>query len=343
MVKRCKRCVQTDTRPGIKFNEEGICYPCISHEKREQIDWNARWNELKQTCNLFRKNDGSYDCLITVSGGKDSTAQVGLFKEKLRMNPLCFMIDNGSWTKTGRENFYNLSKEFDVDVMTFTPSVKKMEEMTRKNFFEELWPSKYWDSLLYKKPLEIAKKLGIDFVIWGEDTSYFTGGGEWKETADALKLVDAKTRITYQKLNVIFLSYYIPWSRYENLEYAKKHGFKTLEDTKEWKRSGMEGFEFEQVDTIGYLINQYCKFVKFGFSTQTELCSDAIRNGKISREIGMMMVNKYDWKLDEIMLDDFCKSIKITRFDFFETIKKFINEEVLEIRGENLRLKKDAV
>lgn len=342
-MKWCKKCGMASTRLGIKFNSEGICYPCITFKKRKHVNWNKRWNELEQICNIYRKDKG-YDCMITVSGGKDSTFQVGLLKEKLKMHPLCLMIDNGpSWTKTGRANYYNLSERFDVDIMMFTPSVKKMKEMTKKGFLENLWPEEHWDSILYEKPMETAQQLGIDLIFWGEDTSYFTGGEDWMESSNALKQSSQEVRKKYCTLNVYFLSYFIPWSRYTNLEYAKKNGFKTLEDTGEWVRDGLQGFEYEQVDTISYLVNQYCKFIKFGFGTQTELCADAVRNGKMTREIAIQMINKYDWRLDERMLDDFCKSIGISRFKFWETVNKFANRDLLEIREGNWRLKHDAV
>lgn len=327
--KRCKKCVQLSTRPGIKFNEEGICYPCLNFEKRKEIDWSKRWNELEQLCNLFRRKDGQYDCLITVSGGKDSTFQVGLMKETLNMNPLCLMIDNATWTKTGRMNFNNLSERFGVDIINFTPNRKRLTELTRKGFLEDCHPEKYWDNILYDKPMEIAQKFGIELVIWGEDTSYFTGGEDWKETPNALKQSSQEARKKYWNLNVIFLSYYMPWSRYDNVRYAKENGFKGLDDTGEWSREGLEGFDYEQVDTIGYLVNQYCKFIVFGFSSQTELCSDAVRYDKMTREEALENVRLYDWKLDPYMLWDFCEGLDITRDEFWKTIDKFANKKLL--------------
>jgi len=329
MVQTCKKCVMTSERLGLKFDVDGVCNSCRFFEYAKNINWNKRFHELEVLCDLFRKNDGSYDILIPVSGGKDSHAQLFVFKEELKMHPLCVMIDNGSWTKTGRMNFNNLSKHFGVDIINFTPDRKKMKEETRKAFLEELWPSKYWDSILYEKPLEIAQKFGIGLVAWGENTALTVGEGSEKETPDALKLARPEFRRKYLDLNVIFLSYYIDWSRYKNLKIARENGFKTLQDTGEWEREGMEGFEFEQVDTIGYLVNQYCKFIQFGFGTQTELCSDAIRHGKMTREYAMKQVRKYDWKLDPYMLTDFCEGLDITREEFWKTIDKFANKKLL--------------
>lgn len=328
-------------RPGIKFNEEGICYPCLSFENRKNVDWDKRWNELKNLCEKHKRDDGYYDCLITISGGKDSHYQVYLFKEILHMNPLCFMVDNLSWTKTGRDNFNNLSEVFGVDIITFTHNRKKMKEMSLKGFLENLHPNKYWDYVLYKKPLEIAKKLGISLVVWGENPNIEIGGSNHKETSNALCLIENSNE--FKDLDVIFMSYYVFWNRYVNVEIAKRHGFKSLNDTQEWKREGYERFDYEQVDTLGYLVNAYCKFIKFGFSTMTELCSDAIRHSEMSQEEAIKVINEEDWKLDPIMLDDFCKELYITKEYFWKVIDKFVNLKILEKRNGVWRLKKDAV
>ena len=91
-MKRCKKCVIINIRPGISFDDAGICFPCKNYENKKNMNQKQRWSELEELCNKHRKDDGSYDCIITVSGGKDSTYQVGLFKENLKMNPLFLMV-----------------------------------------------------------------------------------------------------------------------------------------------------------------------------------------------------------------------------------------------------------
>ncbi|MHA1766855.1 MAG: N-acetyl sugar amidotransferase [Promethearchaeota archaeon] len=364
-MRRCKRCVITDTRPGIRFDEEGICEPCRYYEDRNKIDWNKRWAELEELCNKHRRDDGYYDCIIPVSGGKDSMYQVGLFKEKLNMNPLCLMVNNLSWTETGRYNFNNLSERFGVDILQLTLNRKASRILALKGFEEELKPNKYWDRALYVWPLQMALKLDIKLVIWGENTNYETGGPIKGETPDALIqlkngiispepleswCVDGITMKDLQpciippleqleSLDVIFTSYYVPWSRSYNVEYARKNGFKTLYDTQEWVREGYREFEYEQIDTIGYLTNQYCKFIKFGFSSMTELCSQAIRDMDMTRKHAIRLVKEEDWKLDRKMLEDFCTLLGITEDYFWKIIDKFANREILEKRDGYWKLK----
>lgn len=338
-MKRCKRCVMVSTRPGITFDRHGICLPCRVFDKKKKVNWKKRWKELEELCDKYRKNNGEYDCIITVSGGKDSTYQVGLFKERLNMNPLGIMIDNTSWTMTGRMNFQNLSDRFDMDIINFTPSRKKIRERTLQDFINECHPNKYWDEILYRKPLEIAQKLGIKFVIWGENTSLTAGGPRNKESPNAKLLMQDPEE--FPELEVIFTSYYVPWSRFYNVEYSMKNGFKTLKNTGEWIRLGMKGFEYEQVDTIGYMINNYCKFIKFGFSMITELCSDAIRHGVMTREEAMIRINEDDWKLDNRMLLDFLKFTRLSEPQFWEIINKHVNTDLLEIREGYWKLKEE--
>ena len=329
-MKRCKRCVQPDSNPRITLNKEGICNHCLADDEYKKTDWNQRGNELKELCDKYRKENGDFDCIIAVSGGKDSHFQVGLFKERLDMNPLCVSLDNASWTQTGRKNIQNLNERFDVSILTLTPARKTLKSNITRDFIEKLHPMRYWDSLLYEYPYVIAKQFDIHFVIWGEDTHH-------NNEADAGKILSGRYNVPF---DIIFTSYYVPWNRYDNLKYAKENGFQDLKN--EWNRIGLQGFEFEQVDTIGYLTNQYCKFVKFGFSSQTELCSDSIRDGKMTRKEAIEQVNAYDWQIDPLMIDDFCRFIEIDLNKFWETIDWHANQNILEKKSGYWRLKKPA-
>lgn len=318
---RCRSCVLPITRPGITIHEDGICEPCKTHERRQEVDWKKRWNEFK---NLFEPNE---KVILPLSGGKDSYAQAYYLSEELELDVIGFMIDNSSWTKTGRENFYNLSRKFDIPIYTYTPRLDNLRFCVLSDFVTSLHPMKFWDELLYTKPLEFADSMNIRHVIWGENTDDFNGGKNFtRQNPD-------------YKCKTLYLSDYINWSRYDNLEIAKSFGFKDLLDTQEWKREGLEQFPFEQVDTIGYLVNQYCKFIKFGFSNQTELCSDAVRHGKMTRDIALRQVHDFDWKLDPRMLSDFCSFIGITENEFWMIIDDKVNKNLLEKRDGWWKLK----
>lgn len=341
--KRCKKCLMPNTRPGIKFNEEGICYPCVAFDLRKKIDWDQRFKKLEALCDNYRKSEG-YDCLITVSGGKDSLRQVQIMKEWMGMNPLCLMIDNFSWNEIGRQNYYNISDRFGVDMICYTPNRKYMKQRVLEDFVNFLHPARFWDEILYSIPHEYAKRFDIELVVWGENPALEKGGLNLDDPENALKQLDSHEKLTKEtvkkdnlkgELKSIFLDYYIPWSRYENVGNAMVNGLKTLDNY--WNRQGFEGFPFEQVDTVGYLVNAYSKFIKFGFASMTELCSDAIRHKVMTREEGLRRVREYDWQIDPLMVDDFCKGLDINHETFWNIINRHANTEILRYDTKNQR------
>lgn len=103
-MKYCTKCVMPDTRPGITFNEEGVCSACQSYENRKKVNYKVRFEEFKALCDKYRGMNGpnGYDCMVAVSGGKDSHFQVYMMKEVLHMNPLLVSVeDNLPMTKAG--------------------------------------------------------------------------------------------------------------------------------------------------------------------------------------------------------------------------------------------------
>jgi len=364
-MRYCKKCVMPNTRPGIRFDDKGVCYPCRNWERRKYSDWNKRWKELENLADKYRGMNGDfYDCIITVSGGKDSHVQTYTFKEKLKMNPLLVMVDNYSWTETGRHNIRNLSERFGCDINTITLNRKVLKKIARKGFEAELIPHWYWDKALYTYPLKVAIAFGIPFIVYGENVNYEYGGIQTEETYSAINQINnlvvkpidwefwldeeikmkdlnpaiypSQEEIKKARLDPIYLSYFIPWDGYENYKLATKFGFKSLEG--EWKRVGVLD-NYEQVDTVGYLTNSWLKFIKYGHSRVTEVASKWIRAGRLAREEAVKLVNEEDWKLDRKMLADFLDFLEISEKHFWEVVDKFANREILEKRDGVWRLK----
>jgi len=369
-MRYCKKCVMPDTRPYMKFNEEGICYPCRAAEKIKQTDWKKRWEELEELADLYRGINGDYyDCIIAASGGKDSYYQTHIIKEKLDMNPLLVSVDNFSWTKTGRHNWDNLRTEFGVDAHVMSLNPKVCKNLFRKALEKLGSPTWYFDRAIYAYPLQVAVKLNIPLVIYGEDTNYLYGGPDTEETPSAMKQITndvvkpvewdvwldneitmkdvnpaiypTEAEMKKVKLNPTFLSYYMTWSGYKNMEFARSKGFKTLDDTGEWKR---EGFleQYDQIDTLGYLTHTWFKFPKFGHQRVTEVASLWIREGRMTREEAVKKVIEEDWKLDRRMLEDFLEFVEYKEGDFWKIVDKFANRDIVEKRDSVWRLKKNV-
>lgn len=116
-MKYCTKCVMPDTRPGITFDENGVCSACQSYEHRKEVNYDDRFKELEQLCDKYRGMNGpdGYDCMIAVSGGKDSHFQVHLMKNIMKMNPLLVSVeDNFPMTEAGKHNLKIFRKLSDV-------------------------------------------------------------------------------------------------------------------------------------------------------------------------------------------------------------------------------------
>ena len=356
-----------DTRPGIKFDDKGVCYPCRAYERRKEVDWDARWEELEKLADKYRGSNGNYyDCIITASGGKDSHYQTYIFKEKLGMNPLIVSVDNFSWTETGRHNWNNLLTRFGVDAHVISLNPQICKRIFRKALEKLGSPTWYFDRAIYAYPVQIAIKLGIPLVVYGENTNYEYGGPLAVDSPsamdqihnDVVKPVDwdfwlddeitmknlnpgmypSEKEIRKAKLDTIYLSYFVLWDGYKNMEFARANGFKTLDDTGEWKRAGFIE-QYDQIDTIGYLTHTWFKFPKYGHQRVTEVASLYIRAGRMTREEAVKLVNEEDYKLDPRMLADFLDFTGYKEEDFWKVVDKFANREIVEKRDGVWRLK----
>ncbi|MGD8386346.1 MAG: N-acetyl sugar amidotransferase [Desulfobacteraceae bacterium] len=360
-MKHCVRCVIPDTRPGIRFDEEGVCQACRAAEKKKKTDWEARFRELEAFCEKYRgcRGDG-YDCIIAVSGGKDSHFQTYVMKEQMNMNPLLVTVDNLSWTETGRHNIQNLSEAFGCDILSLSLNRRVAKKMVRKAFETLGSPTWYWDRAVYAFPLRMAIQMGIQVVVYGENINYEYGGAQRKETYsakdqihnDVVKEVALDSwldeDISMKDLNPIlypsdeeieragleptYLSYFVPWDGYRNHLIAKRFGFKTL--AHEWNR---EGFieDYDQIDSPGYLVHPWLKYPKFGHARTTDVCCNLIRTGRMTREQAVELVREHDHKLDQRALDDFLAFTGYTTREFWDIVDRFYNRDLFEqVRGE---------
>jgi len=366
-MKYCKKCVMPDTRPGIVFDEEGICRPCRVAEARKNIDWDVRFEELKKLCDKYRgKNGNYYDCIIAASGGKDSHFQIYVMKELMGMNPLLINVYNFSWTKTGLHNFDNMSDVFGCDTISLHLNRKIARKMLWKGLVKYGSPTWYWDRAVYVFPIRMGINLKIPLIVYGENVSYEYGGFQTEETYsakdqinnDVAKSIDwdewLDDDITMKGLNAIvypsdeeideadlepiYLSYFIKWEGYKNMEIAKKYGFKSLGDTGEWDREGYIE-DFDQIDSMGYLVHPWLKYPKFGHCRATDVASYWIRTGRIKRDVAIKLVKEHDHKLDKKALKDFLDFVGHTEAEFWQEVEKFWNREIFYKENGKWKLK----
>ncbi|MEG2587502.1 MAG: N-acetyl sugar amidotransferase [Cetobacterium sp.] len=353
-MKYCTKCVMPDTRPGIKFDENGVCTPCLNHEKKKLINWNKRMEEFKEICDKYRGMNGpsGYDCMIAVSGGKDSHYQVYVMKELMKMNPLLVSVeDNFPMTEAGKHNIKNISEEFGCDIISLKPNRKIQKKLMRKTFEKYGKPTWYIDRLIYTYPLMMAAKFNTPLLVYGENVSFEYGGSDAKETYSAkdiidngvastiplnelldeeilekeLSLCEAPKQEDLDKIDPIYLSYFIPWNSFTNYNFAKTRGFKDL--THEWDRTHHVE-NFDQVDSRAYLVHPWLKYPKFGHASATDYAARMVRYELLTREEAISLVNKKDSKLDPKSIDDFCEFLSYSKKEFWDIIEKLYNQDI---------------
>lgn len=352
----CQNCFMPDTKPGVKINSEGFCQACVNYKRRSMVDYNDRFEQLKALANKYRRNDGYYDCIIPISGGKDSHFQVYVMKKILGMNPLLISVnDPFTKTKAGIHNQNNIKKAFGCDMISLDINpilVKSMMKIAFEEFGSPTWPI---DRAIYTFPIKMAINMNIPFIIYGENVSWEYGGVLEEETYSAIDQInnDVAKNIDFnlwyengikkeemnsfmypsseeiKKVNLepIYLSYFMPWDGYYNYEIAKKYGFRDLEG--EWNREGYIE-NYDQIDSIAYLMNVWMKYPKFGFCRATDVVGYWRRSERISKEEGKELIKEHDHRLDQRILNDFLNFTGYTDEEFWNIVEKFWNRNIFE-------------
>ena len=260
---------------------------------------------------------------VGVSGGKDSTAIVSrLINEHQVPNDrilLIHMCDEFTPSEAGVFNRDNLVRAFNVDIIDYRYSPDIFISNTRKNFFEELIPLKWVEEQLYNTPIETAKAFGIPTLFMGENSAF-----EYGEDEECSIFHPSST----DNLKVIFMGSIWPYSNKDSLEVASKIGFKTLDDYDDWQRQGCAD-TFTQIDSMGYLMHLWTKFIKFGYQRVSDMACRFVREGTMTREQAIQLIKDEDWRCDPMAKKDFCRTIGITEKEFEDTIDRFANRELL--------------
>lgn len=373
-IKYCKKCVMPNTRPGIRFDEDGVCSACRAYENRKKVDWDKRFNELEKLCDKYRGMNGkSFDCAIAVSGGKDSHFQVYIMKEVMKMNPVLFSVeDNFPMTEAGIHNIKNLSEEFGCNIISIKPDIKTQKLTMRYTFEKYGKPTWIIDRLIYVYPLLMSLKFNTPLLVYGENVSYEYGGVDDEETYSAKKqiyngaadmlpveeltkatnlnenafeMLKAPSKTELDKLDPMYLSYFVQWNSFNNYDFAKSRGFHDL--THEWNRTHHVE-NFDQIDSRAYLVHSWMKYPKFAHQFATDYASRMVRYGIITRDEAVNLVKKHDAFLDPLCVQDFCKFLGYTETQFWNIVNKFYNPDYFEkveshLGREIFRLKKPIV
>ena len=313
-MKYCKNCLFPETKPDLSFNDSGVCSACVAAEEKDNgIDWLVREKELETICNHYRdlSETPKYDCIIPVSGGKDSTFQAITMRDKFNMNPLCVCFETTFATPLGEYNLKNLQKQ-GFDVIHFRKNSEAYKSMVIEGFKtvgDEMWPNHVG---IFTIPVLIAVKFNIPLIVWGENSQREYGGPnlksvqsrilnrQWLEEFGGLigyRISDmvgvngiTKKDLTpywypsdeeIQRVGVtgIFLGSYLKWDARKQLNVVKEKGFGVSETPLEGTYTN-----YENLDESLVSLHDYLKYVKYGFGRATDHVNIDIRNKRISRE-----------------------------------------------------------
>ena len=361
-VKFCSNCVMSNQRPvseiefkhtiktkkrTLNFNEDELCDACLNAQKKEEIDWKNREEELLQLLDKYRSKDGSYDCIVPGSGGKDSAYQAHVLKYKYGMNPLTITWPPILYTEYGYENWKNwINSGFDN--ITFTPNGKIMKLLTKLSIENLFHP--FQTFMLGQKNLapKIAAKYGIPLIFYGEneaeygnpiadnntslrDKSYFSydninklhlGGITVKELKEKHGLSEKELEIflpisaselTQKEINVHYLGYYLKWIPQEAYYYAVENtDFKARPFRTQGTYSKYNSID-DKIDDLHY----YTTYIKFGLGRTTYDASQEIRNKHITREEAVALVNKFDGEFPDRYFNEIMEYLEIDP-DYFK-------------------------
>ena len=352
----CNKCVKPVSSVASAFNKSGTCSACEYNEKYNSItdkEWNERKNTLAKILEDNKTND-NYDCIIPVSGGKDSYFQTHKIVKEFNLKPLLVTYDGNNYLPEGIENRDKMREVFDADHIVFGPSVKSLIELNRQCF--KIMGDMNWHGHcgIFTYPFQIAVKFKISLLIWGEtfwdisgmydvnDMVEFTNrmrtehnlrGYEWDDVIKNSRLSEkdmlwakfpSDEEYRSNKIRGIAIGNYFKWD-------PNKHS-KMIQEKYNWKKS-KKPFErtYRRISNLDDRyengVHDLLKFIKFGYGRASDHSSKDIRTGYMTRNEGIEMVKKYDHVISSD-LDHWLEYVNMKESEFWELADTFRSPNV---------------
>ena len=350
----CKRCLYTDAHPlYLVLDDEGICSGCRVHEEKNTLDWSKRFEKLKSIVASYKNQSGTnYDCIVPVSGARDSYFIVHIVKHVLGLNPLLVTYNKHYNTAVGYRNLSNLKIKLDCDIMSLTVNPEKVKKITRATL--RRFGSIYWHCIAGQTvyPVQMAVKLKIPLIIWGahqgiDQVGMYSHLDEVEMTRKYRKEHDlmgyeAEDLINKEFDNItedivrafiypddreienvgvrgIYLNNYIRWdSRSQHEEMIKLYGYETACQNRTFDT-------YNDIDCWNYSdVHDYIKLIKHGYGKVVDHACREIRLGKMNRSQGILMAEKYMNKRP-VNLSLFLTWLGISENAFYYIVDQFRN------------------
>ena len=353
-LKYCNRCVMPETTEGIEFDENGICTACTSSEQKMHINWNERREMLESLLNKAKKdakkNDSPYDCIVPISGGKDSTYQLHVLVNVYKLKVLAVTFSHNWYSKIGFYNLVNCLEEFNVDHIQFTPNRKSVGVAARKSLKaigDACW---HCHSGVGSFPLHIAVKFKIPLLIWGESIAEASGRASHfnpvlKFDRDYFLKVSAKVSVDdfssdkeerrmfqlfepptmeeciEQDVHGIHIGDFIFWDEEKQLEFIQEE-YGWIEDTVEGAYKG-----YKSVECIMPGVHDYTNYLKRGYGRATFQASNDVRQGLMGRSEALKIAHEID-QLEPAALKYFLSITGYTEEEFYKSMKELRRPQV---------------
>jgi N-acetyl sugar amidotransferase len=355
----CKKCLQPDTRPNTVFSGDGVCPACDYFNALKDVDWQERLEILIDIFEKFPRKKGQFhDCIIGVSGGKDSTRQALFLRDKLGINPLLVSLSYPpeQVTERGVSNLSNLI-ELGFDVVISAPAPKTWMDLKQKGFEKFTNSFRSTEMALFASVPQIAIKYGINLIMWGENpglqlgdmktlgrTGYdgnslrymntLSSGLDWMLDAGFAKkdlipyIYPDVSEFDQHELQIVYLGWFLgDWSLVNNAMYSCGNGLKIRTDGVE-KTGDLYGVTALDEDFTP--VNQLIKYYKFGFGRVTDYVNEEIRLGRLTRNEGIALVEKYDDAQDDQYIKNYCDYLNITVDEFWSKVKASANNNLFQ-------------
>jgi N-acetyl sugar amidotransferase len=363
-MKYCKSCLTTNLRPNSYFYEDGVCIAC-NFASKEVFDvplLKLKMLQDKIKNNIKKRNKKSaYDCIVGVSGGKDSTRQAHWVRDRLGLRPLlvCAAYPPKQMTHIGAHNLSNLI-EMGFDLIMATPAPQSSAKLTLESFRKFGNTSKSTEMSLFATVPRLAIDLGVNMIFWGENpalqvgdsavegldefdgnslrnlNTLTDGGADWMDVVldkEYLKnhyIYPSSIKFEKSKIDIFYLGpAWDDWSNESNSVYAALQGLE-MRPNEELKTGDLSNASMldEEFNNITMML----KYYKFGFGRATDYVNEKIRKKQLSREEAIKIVDMYDGICDDSIIESFCKYVEIDKKEFWNIANRWVNRDLFEIK-----------
>jgi N-acetyl sugar amidotransferase len=354
-MKYCIKCVLPDTKPGLIFDSEGVCSACRFAEIKKTINWEERIVKLTEICERAKKLSKEYDCIVPVSGGKDSMFQVYYMKHIMKMKVLCVSAMAHIQTEEGISNLNSMVKNLDVDLHQINVSPKVLKKLRNICFFKLGNPNYAEHRIVFSAVTRAAVEYEIPLVVWGEDIGVEFGGNIDKNSLESgsansiinndlfressfdqlteNEITDAELffynypsieEFSNKHIETIYLSHFLHWDGYKNYMKSKEYGFIGR------VKGPLSGnvLNYDNIDEKLCEINIWLKFLKLGFWRPHDACSYQIWNGRMTREEAVQIVNSKMYEFPIEYVKEYLEYHNLTEEQFYTNLEKWRNPNI---------------